>query len=124
MYLMVKNIHMTAVMLSVLLFVFRFVLLQADAGMRNAKWLKVVPHIIDTILLASALVLCGILSQWPFINDWLTFKFTGLILYILMGMFALKWGRSAPMRWIGFVGALTWLVLIVRVAITKEAIIF
>ncbi|AXR06122.1 SirB2 family protein [Salinimonas sediminis] len=124
MYMMAKHIHLTAVALSALLFIFRFILLQADAGMRHQKWLKVVPHVIDTVLLASALWLCTLLSQWPFINDWLTFKFTGLILYILMGLFALKWGRSAPMRWIGFVGALTWLVLIARVAITKEAVIF
>tara|TARA_E500000331_G_scaffold334741_1_gene360210 strand:- start:280 stop:648 length:369 start_codon:yes stop_codon:yes gene_type:complete len=122
--MLVKNIHMTAVSLSVLLFIFRFILLQANSGMLKAKWLKITPHVVDTFLLASALVLCGILSQWPFVNDWLTFKFTGLILYILMALFTLKWARSVPMQWIGFVGALTWLVLIVRVAITKEAIIF
>ncbi len=124
MYMMAKHLHLTAVALSVLLFILRFILLQASPRVLEQKWAKVLPHVIDTVLLASALWLCSILSQWPFINDWLTFKVIGLVIYILMGMFALKWGRSAPLRWIGFIGALTWIVLIARVAFTKQAIIF
>ncbi|MBD3584967.1 SirB2 family protein [Salinimonas sp. HHU 13199] len=124
MYMMAKHLHLTAVALSVLLFILRFILLQASPRVLEQKWAKILPHVIDTVLLASALWLCSILSQWPFINDWLTFKVVGLVIYILLGMFALKWGRSAPLRWIGFIGALTWIVLIARVAFTKQAVIF
>ncbi len=124
MYAAVKHIHLTAIALSILLFVIRFIWSQFNPAFLQKKWVKIVPHIIDTVLLLSALWLCVIISQYPFVNDWLTFKVVGLVAYILLGMFALKWGRSAPMRWIGFIGAIIWLVLIANVAITKQPMFF
>lgn len=124
MYMMAKHLHLTAVAISALLFIFRFVMLQASPDFLKAKWIKIVPHVVDTVLLTSALWMCSLLGQWPFVTDWLTFKFVGLLMYILLGMFALKWGRTALMRWAGFVGAIVWLLLIAKVAITKQPIFF
>lgn len=124
MYVMAKHLHLTAIGISVFLFIFRFILSQFNSDMLQKKWLKVLPHVVDTVLLASAVWLCVILGQYPIAQGWLTFKVIGLIAYILMGMFALKWGRNAPMRWIGFVGALVWIGLIAKVAVTKQPLFF
>lgn len=124
MYLMAKHLHLTAIALSVFLFIFRFMLSQFNSELLTRKWLKILPHVIDTCLLASALWLCFLIDQYPFVQGWLTFKVVGLVAYILMGMFALKWGRNKPLRWIGFIGALTWLGLIARVAVSKQPLFF
>ncbi len=83
MYMMAKHLHMTAVGLSILFFVFRFIWSQFDATALSKKWVKILPHIIDTVLLASAIWLCIILSQYPLVNAWLTFKVVGVVLYIV-----------------------------------------
>lgn len=124
MYLMAKHIHLTAVVLSVALFTLRFVWAQFDPGFLNKKWVKIVPHIVDTILLVSAIWLCTLISQYPFVSEWVTFKVIGVLAYILMGLLALKWGRTVTMRWVGFVGALAWLALTAKVAISKQALMF
>lgn len=124
MYLMAKHLHLTAIALSVFLFIFRFMLSQFNSELLTRKWLKILPHVIDTCLLASALWLCFLIGQYPFVQGWLTFKVVGLVAYILMGMFALKWGRNKPLRWIGFIGALTWLGLIAKVAVSKQPLFF
>lgn len=124
MYLMAKHLHLTAIALSVFLFIFRFMLSQFNSELLTRKWLKILPHVIDTCLLASALWLCFLIDQYPFVQGWLTFKVVGLVAYILMGMFALKWGRNKPLRWIGFIGALTWLGLIAKVAVSKQPLFF
>lgn len=120
MYTMAKHLHLTAVVLSILLFILRFVWSQFDSNILQKKWAKIVPHIIDTVLLASAIWLCIILSQYPFVQSWLTFKVLGVIAYILLGLVALKWASSALGRWAGFIGALAVLMATAMVAVTKQ----
>ncbi len=120
MYMMAKHLHLTAVALSILFFVFRFIWSQFDAQALSKKWVKILPHVIDTILLASAIWLCVILSQYPFANAWLTFKLIGVVLYIVFGLFALKKAKSTIGRWVFFVAALAVLMATAMVAVTKQ----
>lgn len=120
MYMMAKHLHLTAVALSILFFVFRFIWSQFDAQALSKKWVKILPHVIDTILLASAIWLCVILSQYPFANAWLTFKLIGVVLYIVLGLFALKKAKSTVGRWAFFVAALAVLIATAMVAVTKQ----
>ncbi|BBO27168.1 SirB family protein [Alteromonas sp. I4] len=119
MYMMAKHLHMTAVGISVLLFVFRFIYGQMNPSFLQKKWVKVVPHIIDTVLLGSAIWLCVILSQYPIVNAWLTAKVIGVIGYILFGLLALK-SETPVKKWGGFAGALIVLGVTAKVAITKQ----
>ncbi len=119
MYMMAKHLHMTAVGISVLLFVFRFIYGQMNPSFLQKKWVKVVPHIIDTVLLGSAIWLCVILSQYPIVNGWLTAKVIGVIGYILFGLLALK-SETPVKKWGGFAGALIVLGVTAKVAITKQ----
>ena len=120
MYMMAKHLHMTAVGLSILLFVFRFIWSQFDASVLSKKWVKILPHIVDTVLLSSAIWLCVILSQYPFVNAWLTFKVVGVVLYIVFGLFALKKAKTTMGKWSFFVAALAVLMATAMVAVTKQ----
>jgi uncharacterized membrane protein SirB2 len=124
MYMMMKHLHITAVVLSVLLFVLRFIWLQMDAQVMQRKWVKIVPHIIDTVLLASAITLCILLAQYPFVHGWVTAKVLGVIAYILLGFGALKWAKSKGMQWGTFVLALATIVFTFKVAISKQPLFF
>ncbi|MEC8417212.1 MAG: SirB2 family protein [Pseudomonadota bacterium] len=120
MYMMAKHLHLTAVALSILFFIFRFIWSQFDANALSKKWVKITPHIIDTVLLASAIWLCIILSQYPLVNAWLTFKVIGVVLYIVFGLFALKKAKTAVGRWAFFVAAIAVLMATAMVAVTKQ----
>ena len=120
MYMMAKHLHMTAVGLSILLFVFRFIWSQFDASVLSKMWVKILPNIVDTVLLASAIWLCVILSQYPFVNAWLTFKVVGVVLYIVFGLFALKKAKTTMVKWSFFVAALAVLMATAMVAVTKQ----
>tara|TARA_Y100000296_G_scaffold61043_1_gene70773 strand:+ start:1649 stop:2020 length:372 start_codon:yes stop_codon:yes gene_type:complete len=120
MYMMAKHLHLTAVALSILFFVFRFIWSQFDETVLAKKWVKILPHIIDTVLLASAIWLCFILSQYPLVNAWLTFKVLGVVLYIAFGLFALKKAKTKIGRWTHFVAAIVVLMATAMVAVTKQ----
>tara|TARA_A200000113_G_C8663219_1_gene289860 strand:+ start:231 stop:602 length:372 start_codon:yes stop_codon:yes gene_type:complete len=120
MYMMAKHLHLTAVGLSILFFIFRFIWSQLDANALSKKWVKILPHIIDTVLLGSAVWLCIILSQYPFVNAWLTFKLIGVILYIVFGLFALKKAKTTLSKWAFFIAAIGVLMATAMVAVTKQ----
>ncbi len=120
MYMMAKHLHLTAVALSILFFIFRFIWSQLDASALSKKWVKILPHIIDTVLLASAIWLCVILSQYPFVNAWLTFKLVGVVIYIVFGLFALKKAKTTLSKWAFFVAAIAVLMATAMVAVTKQ----
>jgi len=120
MYMMAKHLHLTAVGLSILFFIFRFIWIQLDANALSKKWVKILPHIIDTVLLGSAVWLCIILSQYPFVNAWLTFKVIGVILYIVFGLFALKKAKTTLSKWAFFIAAIGVLMATAMVAVTKQ----
>lgn len=124
MYAAVKHIHLSVIVISVLLFVLRFIWTVSQSQMMEKKWVKILPHVVDTVLLLSALTLCVLLSQYPFVDAWLTEKVLGLVMYIFMGTIALKIGKTGFMRTVGFVGALSWLAFIAVIAVTKQPLLF
>jgi uncharacterized membrane protein SirB2 len=124
MYEIVQHTHLTAIALSVVLFLLRFVLNAMQSPMLQKKWLKILPHIVDTLLLLSAATLCVMLKQYPFVDAWVTEKLLALVMYIFMVTLALKLGRSSFMRGIGLVGALSWIAYAGMVAVSKQPILF
>lgn len=124
MYEMVKHIHLTAIGLSVLLFLLRFVLTLTASPMLEKKWLKIVPHIVDTLLLLSAATLCVLIQQYPLVDAWVTEKLLGLLMYVFMVVLALKLARNGFMRVIGLVGAISWIAYAGVVAVSKQPLLF
>lgn len=122
-YLFLKSIHISAVFLSGTLFFMRGRWMLRGSRRLQQTWVKVVPHIIDTVLLASAIALTLRIHQYPLTHNWLTAKVLGLLLYIALGMIALKRGRSRQVRLLAWLVALTVFLYIVAVAVTHHALI-
>jgi len=120
MYLTFEYIHIFTVFLSLSLFVLRGVWMLADSAQLQRRWVRIVPHVIDTILLLSAIVLMVLIRQYPFVDAWLTAKLLGVLLYIGLGMIALKYGRSLPVRAAAWVAALLTFGYIVAVALSHD----
>lgn len=115
-YLALKQLHVTAVVLSLALFALRGAWMVLDSPRLGARWVKVVPHLIDTVLLASALALAWTIGQWPFAQAWLTVKVLLLVGYVGLGMVALKPGRPKPVRVAALLLALATFLFMVSVA--------
>jgi uncharacterized membrane protein SirB2 len=124
MYEIVKHAHLTAIALSVVLFLLRFVLSTLQSPLLQKKWLKILPHIVDTVLLVSAATLCVMLKQYPLVDAWVTEKLLALLMYVFMVTLALKLGRNGFMRGVGLVGALSWIAYAGMVAMSKQPILF
>jgi uncharacterized membrane protein SirB2 len=98
MFAVLKGFHLTAVALTLLLFVLRSAwAFQGSPRLRHPviRWL---PHVNDTVLLGSALGTAATLGQYPFVNDWLTAKVLALLLYIVLGHITLWRSRDNRQR--------------------------
>ena len=94
-YLILKHLHVTCVVLSGLGFCLRGWWMLRESPLRQHRLTRILPHIVDTLLLGSALTMAWMSGQYPFVQGWLTAKLCGLLAYILLGMMALKRGRVA-----------------------------
>lgn len=116
-FLLLKTLHVASVAASGLLFSLRgFWMLRPPAGGRP-KWARVLPHIIDTLLLAGGISLAFLIHQYPFRDAWLTAKVIALVGYILLGEVALHYGRSKRQKLVAFVAALAVFAYIIGVAV-------
>lgn len=122
-YLALKHLHVTCVVLSGLGFCLRGWWMLTESPLRQHRLTRVLPHIVDTLLLGSALTMAWLSGQYPFVNGWLTAKLFGLLAYILLGMMALKRGRSMTVRRRYFGLALLTYVYIVSVALTRNPLV-
>lgn len=119
MYPALKHLHLTAVALSFSLFMLRGLWMLADSPRLQQRWVRIVPHVIDTVLLASAIGLTLTLHQYPFVQSWLTAKLLGLVVYIILGSIALHYGPNKPLRATAWLAALLVFGYIVSVALTR-----
>ncbi|MFT3816770.1 MAG: SirB2 family protein [Rubrivivax sp.] len=120
-YAAVKLVHQTAVTLSIAGFVLRGAASLAGAPWVRGRAAKTLPHIVDTVLLLSALALAWMLRLSPTEAPWLMAKIVGLVLYVGLGVLALRPGRPPAQRAAAWVAALAVVGWIVSVAITKSA---
>jgi uncharacterized membrane protein SirB2 len=123
-YLLLKHFHMTCAALSGGFFLVRGQWMLAGSPLLQRRWVKTLPHIVDSLLLASAVGLALWSRQYPGQMPWLTAKIVALVAYILLGSVALKYGRTKTVRAAAFAGALATFGYIVAVAITKNPLFF
>ena len=104
-YLQIKWVHVAAVLASGGVFALRGLMLHLGAGTVAMAWpLRFLSYAIDTVLLTAALMLFTILPHAVFANGWLALKLVLLPVYVVLGSFALKRGRTAQSRvgcWLG-----------------------
>ena len=97
-YFLIKHLHITAATLSLLFFILRAVWSVCDAEVLKARWVRIAPHVIDTLLLTLGVVLMVMLSLWPHQHPWLAAKLIALLAYIGLGTVAIKRGRTPRTR--------------------------
>lgn len=93
-YASIKILHLGCVVLSYSLFFLRGLWVLRASPIMQQRWVKIAPHIIDTILLGSAITLAVLLGLSPFTAPWLAAKIIALLLYIVLGSIALKRGKT------------------------------
>jgi len=120
MYILVKYVHVVSVVLSVTGFFLRGLLIIRASPLMNARWIKVLPHFNDTILLAAAVSLAVMSGQYPFVVGWVTAKVLGVIVYIILGSLALRAGSTQRMRIVCWLAALAVFGWIGSVALTRQ----
>ena len=84
------------------------------------RWVRIVPHVVETLLLISALALAYTINQYPFVDAWLTAKIGGLVLYVGFGYVALSGGMSKTVSFWTWMAAQAAFFYIVLVAITHD----
>jgi uncharacterized membrane protein SirB2 len=119
-YLLAHTLHVTFVSISIALFLLRGILMLADSPRLKSPLLRIGPHVVDTLLLASALWLVTTLQAEALPAAWLLAKISGLLIYIVLGSLALRPGRSKRFRATAFVAALVTVGWIVSVAVLHD----
>lgn len=119
-YFLVKQTHVACAALSYVGFFMRGIWMIRDSRMLGRRWIKVLPHVVDTVLLASAIAMSVMIRQYPLAHAWLTAKVVTLAAYIALGMVALKWGATRRTRIAAWIGAQLAFAYIVAVALTRN----
>ena len=119
-YADIRFIHVGCVALSGTLFTVRGLLRVGDSVIANHRLFRLTSYVIDTTLLASAILLTLILRQYPFVEAWLTAKVLLLALYIALGYITLKRAHSRIGRIAALLGSLVTFVAIIGVALAHH----
>ncbi|WP_242389089.1 invasion regulator SirB2 [Kosakonia cowanii] len=121
------TLHLTSVALTISLFTLRYWWRWSNNPRFQARWVRVLPHIVDSVLLLSGVGLIAQTGYLPFTvkGAWLTEKLFGVIIYIVLGFIAL--GRHRPRSqqagFIAFMLGLVVLYIIIKLAATKVPIL-
>lgn len=122
--LWLKHVHIACVILSGGGYFIRGLWMIRESPWLQKKWVRVLPHVIDTTLLGSAILLALQLRQYPLAHGWLTAKVFALIAYIVVGAVGLKYGKTKKIRIAAWLSALAIFLYIVLVALTRQVVPF
>ena len=115
----ILKLHITCALISISGFVLRGIWMLRDSQRLRARWVRIAPHVVDTLLLATGLVMVFRLRLYPGQQAWLTAKLVALVVYIVLGMIALKRGKTKIQRAWAWGGALLVFAYILAVANTR-----
>ena len=120
-YALLKHIHLATIVITLALFLLRGAWRLTDSPMLQKKWVKIVPHTNDAILLAAAIGMLIVAQLNPLDHGWIMAKIIALLAYIVLGTIALKRGKTALQRNLAFIGALAVVGYMLAVAVSKQA---
>ena len=121
---MIKTIHVLSATISIIGFIIRGILMMRDSPLLQTGWMRIIPHIVDTVLLLSAVWLAVQFGFSPANSPWLTTKIIALLIYIGLGFVALRLGKTKQIRIVAWLIALLVFAYIVAVAFTKSPLPF
>jgi uncharacterized membrane protein SirB2 len=116
-YVLLKQVHVFFALASIIGFMLRWNWKMGGSRWSQMKLTKTAPHVIDTLFLSTGVALTFTINQYPYTTAWLTAKITGLLVYIMLGMFAMSDNISRPWRVTAFlaaIGAYAWILTVAR----------
>ena len=120
-YTLLKTLHVTTVVISRILFLWRWIYVLRYEPASRPRWMRWLPHLNDTLLLILGLGLVWQTQQYPFVAGWLTAKLTALLLYIFLGLYVMRFASGPLARFYGGISALTVFGYMVGVAVTRNS---
>lgn len=116
----IRYVHIACAIISISGFILRGIWMLQGSGLLQSRLAKVVPHVVDSLLLLSALILL-FMSDWSVLDHtWLQVKLLALLVYIGLGMMALKYAASRTSRLFSWLAAIGVFAYIVSVALAKS----
>lgn len=120
---LIRLLHVSCAGISILGFIARGILMMRESPLLTARWLKMAPHIVDTLLLTTAIVMAVQIGLSPANTPWIMAKIIALLIYIGIGMVALRFGKTKSLRITAWLAALVVFGYIVAVAVTKSPLV-
>jgi uncharacterized membrane protein SirB2 len=121
-YTLLRTVHIASVQLTLTLFLLRGFWMLTDSSLLNMRWVRIVPHVNDTLLLLAAISMLFVADMNPLDQPWILAKIIGLLAYIGLGTVALKRGKTKTVRVMALIAALGVFGYIMAVAMTKQVI--
>jgi uncharacterized membrane protein SirB2 len=118
-----KAVHVGSALLSISGFMLRGIWMLQGSPRLKARVTRILPHVVDTVLLVSAILLAWRIRQYPLVDAWLSAKLLALLAYIVLGSTALKYGKSRRVRVLSLCLALAVFAYIVLVAMTRSPVL-
>jgi uncharacterized membrane protein SirB2 len=116
----IKHIHVWLVVLSIGGFAIRYVLTQQQGHYRpRRKLVRIAPHVVDALLLISGFSLAGLYRLSVFEADWLAAKLVLIVIYIVLGVLAMRPALSRSVRRIAGMAAFASAFTIIFLAVYK-----
>ncbi len=123
-YETLKLAHISCVVISGSLFIYRYARLSLHPDQALPKALKVLPHINDTVLLSCAIGMLVLIGLNPFTTPWLLAKIVALVLYIVLGAICMRSLPGSRRQSISFVAAISVFAYILLVGLNKQVMPF
>jgi uncharacterized membrane protein SirB2 len=123
-YLVLKYLHMTLAVATLCGLLLRWVWMLRDSPLFRHRITRILPHIIDTLFLLAGVSMAVMIGQYPFVHAWLTAKVLGLVVYIVLGEFALRRARKKASRTIAMSLAAIVFIYVFSVARSKSVLGF
>ncbi len=116
-YFVIKHLHVTSAVLSILFFVTRAYWSVSGNALLRTRMVRILPHVIDTVLLVCGVLLAIMIGPW---QSWIMAKIVALVAYIGVGTVAIKTGQTARGRAIAAIIAVVIFLYIVGVALAHS----
>ncbi|MBT1451327.1 SirB2 family protein [Glaciecola sp. XM2] len=122
-YTLIKHVHITLALASVTLFCVRFYMSLNYSANLTKTWARVLPHCIDTLLLSLGIYLMVTMKLWPSEQPWLLVKLCALVVYIVLGSVAIKYGKTVKVKKVAGAFALLTYGYMVNVALSHQPLV-
>ena len=117
-----KLTHVSCAVVSVAGFALRGYWRLSDSPLREKKLTRVLPHLVDTLLLGSAVAMLIVWNLSPLQLPWIMAKIVALLIYIGLGMVVMRFATTVRGQVLAYALALVAAGYIVSVAYTKSAL--